>query len=275
MQKPSTASPRSRFEQIETLPLNTDKPSEDQLSQWEARLIDVGYIIIPDALPATAVEHFCERIAGFEPSVGYGSNSLVRLFEKGMDFVDLLLNEPIYTLMERIFGERMHIIGLQGHRMFTGNEVSRFHSDEIYLQRPADVSDDVEYPPIINTINCHYYVVDVPMELGPTEVVPGSHRACRQPTPEDGDPPHWRGQGPVSLTCNAGDCILYSNQMWHRGAPNRTDRTRLSIVPSYARRFVAQRFWPFLNYSLSRDILDRCSPRQRELLGEHPRGAYG
>jgi ectoine hydroxylase-related dioxygenase (phytanoyl-CoA dioxygenase family) len=197
------------------------------------------------------------------------------LFEKGMDFVDLLLNEPIYTLMERIFGERMHIIGLQGHRMFTGNEVSRFHSDEIYLQRPADVSDDVEYPPIINTINCHYYVVDVPMELGPTEVVPGSHRACRQPRPEDGDPPHWQGQGPVSLTCNAGDCIIYSNQMWHRGAPNQTDRTRLSVVPSYARRFVAQRFWPFLNYSLSRDILDQCSPRQRELLGEHPRGAYG
>ena len=128
--------------------------------------------------------------------------------------------------------------------MFTGNEVSRFHSDEIYLQRPADVSDDVEYPPISNTINCHYYVVDVPMELGPTEVVPGSHRACRQPKPEDGDPPHWRGQGPVSLTCNAGDCIMYSNQMWHRGAPNRTDRTRLSVVPSYARRFVAQRFWP-------------------------------
>ena len=39
-------------------------------------------------------------------------------------------------------------------------------------RRPEDVSDDVEYPPIINTINCHYYVVDVPMELGPTEVVP-------------------------------------------------------------------------------------------------------
>ena len=29
MQKASTASPRSRFEQIETPPLNTDKPSED------------------------------------------------------------------------------------------------------------------------------------------------------------------------------------------------------------------------------------------------------
>ena len=95
MQKTSTASPRNRFEQIETPPLNTEKPSEDQLSQWEAQLIDVGYVIIPNALPPSAIEHFRERVAGFEPSVGYGSNSLVRLFEKGMDFVDLLLNEPI------------------------------------------------------------------------------------------------------------------------------------------------------------------------------------
>ena len=82
MQKASTASPRGRFDGIETPPLNTDKPSEDQVSQWEAQLIDVGYLIIPNALPTPAVEHFRERIAGFEPSVGYGSNSLVRLFEK-------------------------------------------------------------------------------------------------------------------------------------------------------------------------------------------------
>lgn len=266
---------RGRFERIETLPLNTVKPSEDQLARWQAQLIEVGYVVIRNALPPPAVEHFRERIASMEPSMGYGSNSLVRLFEQGMDFVDLLLNEPILTLMEHILGERMHIIGLQGHRMFSGNEILRFHADEVYLQRPEDVSDDVAYPPIINTINCHYYVVDVPMELGPTEVVPGSHRACRQPKPEDGDPPQWHGQGPVALTCNAGDCIIYSNQMWHRGAPNQTDGTRLSVVPSYARRFVAQRFWPFLNYHLSRDILDQCTPRQRELLGEHPRGAYG
>mgnify|MGYP001615438520 CR=1 FL=1 len=110
---------------------------------------------------------------------------------------------------------------LQGHRMFRGNEITRWHSDEIYLQRPPNVPDDVAYPPVINVLNCHYYLVDVPEELGPTQVVPGSHRACRQPRPEDGDPPRWRGQGPVSLTVRAGDCIVYSNQMWHRGAISR------------------------------------------------------
>lgn len=254
---------------------NTEKPGEEQLSEWESALWEKGYLLIPNALPSATVEHFLDRVKSSPPSFGYSSHSLVRLFEKGMDFVHLLENEPILSLMERLLGQNLHIIALQGHRMFRGNEILRWHSDEIYLQRPPGVPDDVEYPPIINVINCHYYLIDVPEEMGPTQVVPGSHRACRQPRPEDGDPPRWRGQGPVSLTVKAGDCIVYSNQMWHRGAPNRTDRTRYSIIPSYSRRFVAQRFWPFLNYHLSRDILDQCAPRQRELLGEHKRGAYG
>jgi ectoine hydroxylase-related dioxygenase (phytanoyl-CoA dioxygenase family) len=251
------------------------KPSEQKLSEWESQLIEEGYLVIPDALPQIAVEHFRNRLADMEPSVGYGSNSMVRLFEKGMDFVCLLDNEPVFSLMEKIMGRNMHIIALQGHRMFSGNEVLGFHSDEIYLQRPDDVSDEVEYPPIINVINCHYYLVDVPVEMGPTEVVPGSHKACRKPKPEDGSPPTWRGRGPVTLSVSAGDCVMYSNQAWHRGSPVESGGTRLSVVPTYGRRFVAQRFWPFLNYNLSRDILDQCTDRQRELLGQHPRGAYG
>ncbi|MBI2192134.1 MAG: phytanoyl-CoA dioxygenase family protein [Planctomycetes bacterium] len=254
---------------------HTDKPREELLTSWETTLWEQGYLVIPNALAPEAVEHFLNRIRSFPPSVGYGSNSLVRLFEHGMDFVHLLENEPVLSLMERVLGKNLHIIALQGHRMFKGNEVLRFHSDEIYLQRPSNVPDEVEYPPIINVINCHYYLVDVSEDMGPTQVVPGSHRACRQPKPEDGNPPRWRGRGPVPLTVKAGDCVMYSNQMWHAGSPNRTDRTRLSVVPAYSRRFIAHRFWPFLNYNLSRDILDQCTPRQRELLGEHPRGAYG
>ena len=254
----------------------TDTPTEAQLAEWEKSFWNEGYIVIKNALPKDTVAHFLERMSTIPDSAGYeGSNSLVRLFEQGMDFVNLLENEPIISIMRRVLGDDCHIIALQGHRMSKGNEVSSWHADEIFLQRPHGVADSVPYPPIINAINCHYYVMDVPVELGPTEVVPYSHRACRQPTPSDGDPPKWDNHEPKTFDVSAGDCIMYSNQTWHRGAPNSTDQTRLSVVPSYSRRFVAQRFWPFLNYNLSRDVLDRCSPSQRVLLGEHHRGAYG
>ncbi len=263
------------LEQITVPPLNTEAADSAQIQQWTRALYDRGYFVIEYALPEETVSHFRKRLTAMPPSVGYGSNSLVRLFEHGIDFVALLENQPLLSLMESVLGEDLHIIALQGHRMVRGNEVSKWHADEIYLHRPKDVSDDVSYPPIVNTVNCHYYLVDVPMELGPTQVVPYSHQACRQPRPEDGDPPIWQDNKPVSFTVKAGDCIMYSNQTWHRGSPNQTDEMRLSVVVPYSRRFVAQRFWPFLNYHLARDILDQCTPRQRELLGEHPRGAYG
>ena len=271
--------------------LNNEKPAETQLAEWEAQLWDRGYLMIPKALPQPAVSHYLDRIKSFPPpyraptatsnvprpgNIPTGAARVrLRLFEHGMDFVHLLENEPVFSLMERILGSKMHIISLQAHCMSRGNEITTIHPDELYLERPENVSDDVEYPPIINTINCHYYLVDVPEELGPTCVVPGSHRACRDIRPEDGDPPRWRGEGPVLLTVEAGDCVIYSNQTWHAGSENRTDQARYAVVPAYSRRFVAQRFWPFLNYNLSRDILDQCTPRQRELLGEHQRGAYG
>ena len=259
----------------DTLLFHTEAPTAAELSDWESQLRDSGYLIIPGALPAATVEHFRRRAESLADTYGYPENSPTRMFERGMDFVELLENEPVISLLERMLGPQLHIIAEQVHRMRAGTEVLHWHADELYLQRPEDVGDEVEYPPIINVLNCHYYVVDVPEEMGPTQVVPGSHQACRQPRPEDGDPPEWQGEAPVSLTCAAGDCVIYSNHCWHRGAPNTTDRTWLATVAGYSRRFVAQRFWPFLNYALSRDILDQCTPRQRQLLGEHPRGPYG
>lgn len=256
-------------------PLVRTPPPPEQLAAWEDRMWKQGYVVIENALSPEATEHYRRRLDEQPYSVGYATHSTVRLFERGMDFVALIENEPVYSLAERLFGPRMHLMAMQGHRMRAGTEILAFHSDELYLERRPGENDDVHYPPIINAINCHYYLTDVPEELGPTWVVPGSHTACRQPNASDGNPPSWKGNKAAMLTVKAGSCVVYSNQLWHSGSQNKTNRQRLSVVPTYARRFIAQRFWPFLNYNLSRDILDQCTPRQRELLGEHPRGAYG
>ena len=250
-------------------------PDETTLATMEKQMWEQGYIVIQGALLPEATEHFRKRLAEAEYSYHYETHSTVRMFERGMDFVALMENEPVYSLALRLFGPQMHLMAMQGHRMRAGTEVIGFHSDELYVERRPGHDDSVHYPPIISAINCHYYLVDVPDELGPTWVVPGSHDACRQPHGSDGNPPSWRGKAAVALPVKAGDCVIYSNQLWHSGSKNHTDRTRFSIVPTYAKRYVAHRFWPFLNYHLSRDILDRCTPRQRQLLGEHSRGAYG
>ena len=45
--------------------LNTTKPGEAQLAEWEATLWDKGYLVIPNALPPATIEHFKRRLAIF------------------------------------------------------------------------------------------------------------------------------------------------------------------------------------------------------------------
>ena len=116
-------------------------------------------------------------------------------------------------------------------------------------------------------------------ELGPTQFVPGSHRAGRQPDAEDRDAdgnPWYEGRAPVSALGPAGTAVVWHDQVWHRGAPNRsTDRVRWVQQAPYGRRFIAQRFYPFLNYHMREDILERATSRRKRLLGLHGPGAYG
>ena len=110
------------------------------------------------------------------------------------------------------------------------------------------------------------------MPIGPTQFVPGSHRSGRAPDPEL----VYEGRDVVSVIAKAGDCLLQNGQAWHRGAPNQTaDRIRVVQQVSYGRRFIAQRFYPFVNYRLPEEVLARANPRRKRLLGVHSVGAYG
>ena len=61
----------------------------------------------------------------------------------------------------------------------------------------------------------------------------------------------------------------------HSGAVNATaDRTRYLLQVHYARRMVAQKFSPYLEWRFNPAVLAACTPRQRRLLGDHRPGAY-
>lgn len=108
---------------------------------------------------------------------------------------------------------------------------------------------------------------------GPTQVVPGSHYSGRQPN--DPREPIFEGRGPISILCRAGEAYLQHSQVWHRGAPNTSDRTRYLLQYAFGQRFVAQRFYPFLNYRMPDHVLEGADERLLRVLGKHPKGAYG
>ena len=69
---------------------------------------------------------------------------------------------------------------------------------------------------------------------------------------------------------------MFNNQIWHRGAPNASDRTRFMAGATYSKRFIAQRFYPFIDYRMPPHVMERClAPALQRLLGRHEKGAYG
>jgi len=101
----------------------------------------------------------------------------------------------------------------------------------------------------------------------------GSHRAGRRPAEQD--KPTFCGTGPISLFARAGDAYMFNNQIWHRGAPNASNRTRFMAGVTYSKRFISQRFYPFIDYRMPPHVMEGASPRLQRLLGRHEKGAYG
>ncbi len=69
--------------------------------------------------------------------------------------------------------------------------------------------------------------------------------------------------GAVPLEGKAGDCVLFSHSLWHGPSPNRSGRGRKTLLYNYCQMFL--RAYDFETVS---DVKDRCTPRQRRLLGD-------
>lgn len=242
-----------------------------------------GYLFLPGFL---AADHVARLLAAVEeafagPDDGYGPNIRVRMFERGPIFEELVDYAPTADLMEAILGEDCHLIAQNA--LLTGPSQSvaaAFHTDEVVrLPLPRDFPLDPRVVMPCFVVNMNYFLTDVGPDLGPTEIVPTSHRSGRGPEPEDMGPdglPRYNGHGVVSVLARAGDALLWHDQLWHRGAPITAQSGRRVVQQgAYGKRFIAQRFYPFVNYQFPPGVLERATPRRRRLLGVHPRGPYG
>jgi len=242
-----------------------------------------GYLVIPDALGSDVVARLREGVerAFAEPCAEaelYGGNMgqiwRPKMFERGPEFEELVDNPRIIDLVEAILGADCHLIANSALRTGPGEGISNWHSDEtVRFPRPADVPLDPRVPIPCFVLNFNYYLCDVDEELGPTQFVPGSHRSGRQPSRGELT---YEGRGVESALGPTGTAVMWHDQVWHRGAPNQSqDRVRWVQQAPYGRRFIAQRFYPFINYRMPEEILERANPRRKRLLGLHGIGAYG
>lgn len=208
-------------------------------------------------------------------------HSLMRMFEYSTAFRDLIIREPFASLAEAILGEDCHC--MSQNSLFTPPNLKAivdgpggWHVDDmVHFPLPPPLpghNPDIPLPILVMQIFTPLTDVE-DMIFGPTQVVPRSHYSGRQPDAQD--QPTFAGQGPHSFLTRKGHAYMFNNQMWHRGAPNASDRTRLMAGVTYSKRFVSQKFYPFIDYHMPDHVWADASPRLQRMLGRHAKGAYG
>ena len=249
-----------------------------------------GYVYFPGVLDESEVSELraaMDRLdaapegfdwAGVRPE-GYFEKHILTCFNRDPLFLQYLDKSPVYEVAEQALSHEdikgrsiaCHVIGMTSWVTGPGRPDQSLHTDWQPITLPEDIAADprVRVPVFIAT--AHYYLDDIYEELGPTKVIPGTHRAGRAP---NGDV-EWNGMREKSVICKAGDVMMFRSDVWHRGSANRSEQTRYLLQVHYGNRMIAQKFPPYLHrFRFDEDILAQATSIQLRLLGDHPPAAY-
>jgi hypothetical protein len=179
----------------------------------------------------------------------------------------------VIETVQGTMGSDAQVIG--GSMWITGpGRQMGLHLDYQPIALPEDVAADPRVTIPIFIATAHYYLDDMYLELGPTTLIPGSHRAGRAPDNET----DWNGVTPKALLVNAGDVMLFRSDIWHGAALNSSQQRRYMVQVHYGNVYIQRQFPPItMADQWSAESLARVSARQRVLFGDNPdqkRGSY-
>jgi hypothetical protein len=173
-------------------------------------------------------------------------------------FVDLIDASPVFEYVVDIMGVNILLSMTQAiARPVTTKFPGYTHTDGGESLRQTRVA---ESSPPIAMKALFLLTDDKEPDQGNLTVFPGSHR--RQiPTEHRVMTPY--SPGATQLMGDAGDVILFSHALWHGPAQNLSHRTRKILLYNYCQLWVRS-----YDHEVTPDLAQRCTPRQRRLLGE-------
>ena len=253
-------------------------PDPEQIAEWVELFHRDGFLFLNNVLPPGLVAHLhadLDRALQANPPNPDGVIQLQhRMFEQSAANLSLFDLEPIVSFAEALIETPTHVIHNNSFRTPPGGGIITWHQDDPphFLVTEGAPPTNIRLPVLLFT--CNYMLTDIDaVEQGPTQVIPRSHLfGAVPPNPIEGTPYEdqiFSGLGP------AGSVTIFNNQVWHRGGPNQSERTRYMTQITYARRLVGHKYSPFMNYQMPEHVCRGADERQRRLLGFLPHGAYG
>jgi Phytanoyl-CoA dioxygenase (PhyH) len=260
-------------------PINRLPAKESLLIFQEEGSLRLGPVMPPklaDQLRAIVEERYAFAVGpgAAEPDILRGDVSLMRMFEVHRIFRQVLAQRDTLDLVEEILGSDCHVIAQNALRTPPGRGIVNWHIDDaLYFPFIADQASFLGKDIPCFALNVMIALTDVlTVADGPTQVVRGSHLSGKRPEYSADLPSHHAA---TSVCCRRGEAYLMNSQTWHRGAQNTSERTRYLLTTTYGRRFISQRFYPFLNYHVSQEIRADSSGDVLRLLGQDKKGPYG
>ena len=193
-------------------------------------LDDIGFVVVsgpvaPPKLSWLSAAYDAAVSAADPADVGVGrTTTRVHDFvNRGPDFDDLYVYQPILEACCRIIGGPFHLSTMCARAVNPGAPAQRLHVD---YRRKTDAW------PMVGFI---FMVDDFRSENGATRFVPGSHRWPDAPDDVMQDAAaDYEGQ--VSVSAPAGSIVIYNGSVWHGHGANQTSQPRRSIQGAYIHR---------------------------------------
>ncbi len=206
------------------------------------------------------------------------------MFNRSVLAREIVSRREILDVIEPLLGEDCHVIANTCWRNPPQSDYrhggGKWHVDggpHVPLTNNQVWPGDIPHP--VFAIGVHIFLMDCPIECGPTGVIPGTHKSGLAPPTDQlrNENLSWGGEGVVPLTAESGDVTLFVSDLWHRRLPPHVDdRGRFFLQVHYARRDIAQRIKPThtVNHLDATILQSDMSQRQKLLFGLHPMGFY-
>ena len=237
------------------------------LAEHQRRFDELGYTILKGALPTEKVDELLAAIDEMRPA--FHDHIHRNPSERGLNIRPVVDKHPAFMDLLMWPGAFPTVVKLLGHYNIQLMQSHLFEADPGHSERVTGWHNDGGIPAIevngiraFGSLKVGYFLRPIHDEnMGGLMVVPGSHRIQGAPPFRDGeaDP-----VGAIQVRFEAGDAIVFQQGLWHAAAPNLSSQRRTALYYGYGYRV----FRPVDYQHMPPEVLQRCSPVERQLLGE-------
>jgi ectoine hydroxylase-related dioxygenase (phytanoyl-CoA dioxygenase family) len=238
--------------------------------EQRARFERDGFLVVPGALPQdlvarllAAVDRIYEKGAREEGHSDKGRWHMRNCIVGDPVFLELLDWPATVPLVVDLLNWNIHLI--TSHlivRAPSPPEADAHWKAEGWHRDGGTSAKEMQEPHPRLFIKIAYWLTDLSETgRGAIRFVPGSHRLVGRPAQaEDAVDPY----GAVEMTARPGDAVLFEQRMWHAVGPNVSALARKSLFFGYGYRWLR----PMDYVTMPEELLARCTPIQRQLLGD-------